>query len=76
MSNITVTPARVYLATEKLVAILEASGIETQAFYSETGAAVLTDKATYEVYSYDARIIIQMLVSNEQGWEDVTELVK
>lgn len=71
MANMTVTPTSVQKATETLENWLV--GQETQTFFSDTGAVVLTDDAVYEVYSYDEGIIIQSRdLERANGWDDIT----
>lgn len=59
-------------------------GAETQVFWSNLGAVVLTDEAVYEVYLYgeenddgeDYEVIIQQAtLERGRGWEDVTSEV-
>lgn len=72
----TLTPTNVVDTANKVVEKLTNADIEAQVFFSETGAAILTDRATYEVYTYGSDVIVQMLVAEPgRGWDDVTEIL-
>jgi len=73
VSNMTVTPNSIANAARAIVAKHEARGEETQVFFAELGAVVLTDNEAYEVYAYDEGIIIQCRdMDRADGWRDVT----
>lgn len=75
MSQITHTPDVVTDAVNRLEDSL--LGAETQVFWGEFGAVVLTDEAVYEVYvSGDELYIQQGTLEKVRGWEDVTAEVK
>jgi hypothetical protein len=49
---------------------------DPQVFFSDTGAAILTDQRAVEVYSYDEGIIVQMRYLHEEGWEEITDALE